>query len=141
MHVCCVCVGGTQLPNRTPRLRLASAVYVDDQKKKQERKKKKQPGQINFGRLLTMGNAATIFNLSDRTEHERKEGRQTVTHRQDRSLLPLPTRYMHPNTAVCRRKHAAGVRTRRHTVIRTKDPGPRTQGAGPGHSWTAGQTD
>lgn len=99
---CDRCVG-TQLPNRTPRLhlRLRSTSTTSQNQK---------PGQIDFGRLLVVGNAVTILKSVRR--------RQTIAHRRRRSL-PVHQIYMCSNTtlsAVYRtstQAEAYGIRRRR----------------------------
>lgn len=77
---CDRCVG-TQLPNRTPRLHLRLAFDIDVQTKTQSRARL-----TLAGRLLVMGNAATILkSVRQRTREKRR--RQTIAHRQ---CLRLP---------------------------------------------------
>lgn len=89
-----------------------------------------EPGQIDFSRLLVMGNAAMILNSVRLSTREEK----TADHRraQTTSNPSLPTRSIHATLP-----YTEGVR-RRSTDAESTDTGPRTQDPGQ-KRWAAGQ--
>lgn len=86
---CDRCVG-TQLPKPHPASRLHLRLAFDG-----DVQTRPEPGQIDFGRLLVMGNAATILKfVRQRTREKRRCCGRPIAHRQRRSLpASLPTKY------------------------------------------------
>lgn len=86
----------------TAKLHPASAICV--LRSTSTSRQNPKPGQIDFGRLLVMGIAATILNSVRQRTREKRRRRQTIAHRRCRRM-PALSAYLHypptylPNTA------------------------------------------